>query len=71
MSVTLDSPLTSSLVRNTVGPYLSTVMSRLRGDISLIIRIGTIIEIYGHVLGITRAYVRHVLGITQAYGRHI
>ena len=31
-------------VCDTVVPYLSTVMSRLRGDISLVIRISTITE---------------------------
>ena len=36
--VTLDSTL-CPFVSDTVGPSLSTVMSRLRGDISLVIRI--------------------------------
>ena len=42
-----------------MGPLLSTVMSRLRGDISLVIRIATIIEIFGHVFDISWAYFGH------------
>ena len=33
-----------------MGPSLSTVMSRLWGDISLIIRISTVTERFGHIL---------------------
>ena len=42
---------------------LSAVMSHVRGDISLVIRIATITEIFGHVLGIFWAYPGHILGI--------
>ena len=38
-------------------------MSHVRGDIRLVIRIATIIEIFGHVLGIFWAYLGHTLGI--------
>ena len=38
-------------------------MSRLRWDISLVIRISTITEIFGHI----RAWFWHVLGIIEAY----
>ena len=61
MLVTLDS--IRPLVRNTVVTTLSAVMSHVRGDISLVIRIATIIEIFGHVLGIFWAYLGHTLGI--------
>ena len=40
-----------SCVRNTGLTPLSTVMSRLRGDISLVIRISTITENFGHIMG--------------------
>ena len=39
------------LVSNTGLTPLSTVMSRLRGDISLVIKISTITEKYGHIKG--------------------
>ena len=38
-------------------------MSRLQRDISLVIRISTITEIFGHIL----AWFWHVLGIIEAY----
>ena len=38
-------------VSHTVGPLLSTVMSRLKGDIRLVIRISTITEKFGHIMG--------------------
>ena len=64
MLVTLDS--IRPLVRNTVVTTLSAVMSHVRGDISLVIRIATIIEIFGHILGISWAYLGHILGIFWA-----
>ena len=52
--VTLDSTL-CPFVRDTVVPPLSTVMSRLRWDISLVIRISTITERFGYILGMVWA----------------
>ena len=40
-----------SCVSDTVVPPLSSVMSRLQGDISLVIRISTITENFGHIMG--------------------
>ena len=51
----------TSFVSDTGLPSLTSVMSRLQGDISLVIRISTIIETFGHVLGISWAYIVHIL----------